>query len=993
MTDDTDRHFSLEHSRQPIAIVHEGFFVHANLAFLQRLQYESLDELQAVPLLDMVEERDHETLRQHLDAAKKAAGTDRHLPQARLSLRQANGLPLAAECTAFRTRHGGEDCVQLNLTCPEDSTLSGRMRSLPWRHYLSLLFLVLFTVLPSTLLLQLNINNAPDVYFPEDEPAVVLDRELRKRFQSDQFIVLLFEGVALFSDGFLTAYDDLGRALRKVPRVDDVLSLTAQDHIAGSEDEFIVERLIDTHKLDESRPIERRQRVIEDRFARQALVSQDGSAVAMIVVPEKSANSLERLALEEQILAAVRAAKLSGYLTAVAGQIPVDVGQLRSMLRDNMIFIPATVVTGLALIWWLFRRWLAVVLAGVAIGVVVNSTVAIYVLFDQPFTLVSSIIPPLLSALTVAALVHLFNGLYLASKRGLSGADRVARALDEVDRPARFAALTTAAGLASLATSPIVPIKFFGLISAAGAILIYLVVFRVLPNIVVRWDKRHWTQARGGARVVDRIVSGLYRVGIRHPAMVTGAIVVVLAAGAPQLGKVAVETNLQEFFDPQHTVRQHTRHIGDKLVGTMTASIIFDAAARDGLKDPAALALVRDFQRWAEQQPEIDRTFGLPDFVEEMHWGFNAEKPEFRVLPDDPRLITQYLLIYDGEDMYDFVDRDFQHSFVALNLNVHSANEIAQVLDRIRAYLAEHVGDRLDWEIAGYGRLFADMEDLLVAGQVYSLWGALILIFLFMFLFLRSFGGALLCMIPNLSPILVIFIVMGITGIWLDMATAMIASVAIGIAVDDTIHVFHGFKERIDRGIAPIAALARTYRSAGRAVVTTTIILSAQFLLLIWSDFVPTGNFGLLTTVGLVTALVFDLLLLPALLIMIYGEHSPLPAWSRRLSGRFSRPPAGPVGPLEPTFDASVWNPQRKCALVREILSGKRSMTEAAREYALPQAEIERWVGAAERGMEEALREGTPAQGRDPARLRALVKEFARLKAENRELKAARRQD
>jgi predicted RND superfamily exporter protein len=160
------------------------------------------------------------------------------------------------------------------------------------------------------------------------------------------------------------------------------------------------------------------------------------------------------------------------------------------------------------------------------------------------------------------------------------------------------------------------------------------------------------------------------------------------------------------------------------------------------------------------------------------------------------------------------------------------------------------------------------MEELLVKGQVYSLWGALILIFLLMLFLWRSLGSALLCMIPNISPILLIFIIMGLFGLWLDMATAMIASVAVGIAVDDTIHVYHGYISRVNAGIRPIQALARTFSQAGRAVVTTTTILSAQFMILVSSLFQPTTHFGLLTSIGLWAALVFDLLLLPAIIIL-----------------------------------------------------------------------------------------------------------------------------
>lgn len=986
MTDEPSIPSRLESSPRPAAIVHEGFFVYANPVFLNRLGYSSLEDLQSVPMLDLVAEADHERLRDHLESAKRTPGTDKHPPETRLTLRRADDLPLRVHSTAFRTRYGGEDCVQLNLSCAEDQGVSGTIKRLPWRQYLSVVFLFLFTVLPSALLLKLNIDNAPTVYFPDDQPAVVLDRALRERFPNDQVFVLLFEGVALFSDGFLNAYDATAKELEKQGAINEVLSLTLQDHIAGTEDEFIVEPLIDIRALSKSTPVERRERVLGDRFSQGTLVARDGSAVAMVVIPAKTGNSLERLALEAQILQALDSHQLRGYLTAMAGEIPVDVAQLRSMLRDNMIFIPATVFVELFLIWWLFRRWLAVMLAGVAIGVVVNSTMAIYVLFDQPFTLVTTIIPPLLSALTVAGLVHLFNALFLYSRFGLSGVERVRKAVTGVDLPARYAAFTTAAGLASLGTSEIIPIRVLGLVSAAGVLLAYLVVFRVLPNIIARWDRRPWPRVGGSAYLIDRTAAVLYRTGMRYPLAVIGITFILLIGGAPQINKLVVETNVQEFFDPGDPIRQATRHIDSKLVGTMPLAVTFDSDRRDGLKDPEQLVLIRDFQHWLEQQPEVDRTLSLVDFIEEMNWGFHAENPEFRKLPDSEALISQYLFIYDGDDLYDVVDRDFQHAQVTVNLNVHSANEISRVQDRIRQYLAEHVGDRLHWDIAGMARLFADMEDLLVSGQVYSLVGALVLIFVFMLFLFRSLGAATLCMIPNLSPILIIFILMGAAGIWLDMATAMTAGIAVGVAVDDTIHVFDGFRRRLRLGISPVLALARTYSSAGRAVITTTVILCVQFLVLLSSGFVPTRHFGLLTTVGLVSALLFDLLLLPALLIVIYGRNSPLRAMAVRLPIGVGKRPGG-EGDAEATsgLDEAYWTSTRKVALVYEVLRGKYDRAGAAREYGVPEEIVEHWVANAERAISESMDEEFQYKRR---KLRAIAKSYKKLQAENEKLRA-----
>ncbi|MCF6355923.1 MAG: efflux RND transporter permease subunit [Candidatus Polarisedimenticolaceae bacterium] len=874
MEDERTRRTKLDQSRKPIAIVHEGVFVYANPAFLKRLGYNHFEELEAITALDLVEPAYQERFRSHLKRAESIPHSVPNLPSDKLSMLKEDGSRFLAISSSHHTVFDGENCVLFSIRTKEDKSLKNTLLNLPWKLYLSILFLIVFYLLPPALLLKLNINNAPKTYTPSDAPAIVIDDELRELFPNDQVLILLFEGVALFSDGFIEAIDQLTVDLKSRPEVDDVISITTQDHIAGSNEGFFVEPLVDPKELEKRQPRQRLQHVVSDRFAKNRLVAADGSAIAMVVIPALDENSMQRVQFQKIVLSSVDDARLSGYLSAVSGQIAVDVAQFHSMLQDNMLFIPATVIIGLTFIWWLFRRWLAVLVAGVATGVVTSSTVAFYVLFDKPFTLISSIIPPLLSALTTATLIHLFNALHYASQRGLVGRARVDKALEEIRRPALFTTLTTAVGLASLAASPIPPIKDFGMVAAAGVVLIYVVVIVVVPNIFARWDYVPWPNRVGGLRWMDRIVRKLLQVGIRYPVWVITVIVTLIAAGVPQIWNVEAESNLQEFFMEDHPVRQATNRVEEKLTGTTSLDIIFKSASRDALKKPENLKIVRDFQNWAEALPEVDLSVSYADFVEEMHWAFNAETPEYRVIPEREDLISQYLFVYDGADIYDFIDRDFKTSRVNLNINVHGANEIGRVMDKIRHYLNEQVGNRLEWDIAGFGRIFADQAKLLVKGQVYSLWSAVGLIFLLMLILWRSVWSAVLCMIPNLSPILLIFIIMGTAGISLDMATVMIASVAVGIAVDDTIHVYHGFKQRIDRGTAPVTALARAFGQAGRAVVTTTIILCAQFMILMTSQFVPTTHFGMLASVGLWAALVFDLLLMPAMLILIYGRRT-----------------------------------------------------------------------------------------------------------------------
>ena len=747
----------------------------------------------------------------------------------------------------------------------EGQVLTARMLPAP----IALLLLIALAAGSGAILLKLDINNAPEIYFRASAPTVQFEQELRARFPHDQVIVAMFEPPDPYADSFLQAMDAVVQEMQRHPLVDRVIAPMTMDQIRGSEDGFAVEPLLSVQTAAGLSSAQRRQRMLDDRFAPGLLVARDGDALAMIVRPSELKNSVQRYTMERDFLRSVEGAGLTPHMSALSGIIPLEVAQLRSMIRDSLVFIPATMALGLGLIAWLFRRWMAVLLAALTIAAVVNSTVALLILAGRPYTLISAILPPLMSALTVALLIHWYNALTHAAACGFAGRERVRHALDAVAQPAVYTALTTAAGLLSLTFSPIQPVAAFGGVAAVGMLILCGVVLLLLPPMFAQWDGKGWAARGGGIRLFDQAIARLRRLGMRRPAWVLGGAGVILAVAVVQMTRVEVETDLFRFFKPDHPITVSTERVQERLSGVTTLELVLDAPQRDGLKDPARLAQVRDLQRWVETLPAVDRTTSMVDLIEEMHWGFHEEDPRNRTLPDSAELIGQYLLIYDGVDLHEVVDRDFERTRIVLNLSVHGVRAINEVMDAIERRVREHPPGDLQLTVAGFGRLFGDQEALLIEGQVRGLFAALFLIFALMALQWRSPAAAALCMVPNVAPVALIFGLMGILGIWLDMATAMIASVTVGIAVDDTIHVYHGYHRRVRAGIGRVWALARSYQYAGRAVTATTLILAPQFFLLGLSEFVPTVEFGVLTAFGLVVALLFDLLVLPALLITL----------------------------------------------------------------------------------------------------------------------------
>jgi predicted RND superfamily exporter protein len=392
------------------------------------------------------------------------------------------------------------------------------------------------------------------------------------------------------------------------------------------------------------------------------------------------------------------------------------------------------------------------------------------------------------------------------------------------------------------------------------------VVFILVPPILLKWDTPRWPRRRSGLAHARRIAAFVAVFSLRHAKAVLTVTVLLVLATIPLVMQVKVESNILEFFAPDHPLSRGTERIERELSGVTGLEIVLTGTARDSLKDPARLAQIDALQTWLEQQPEIDRSFSLVDVLKEMNNAFNGEDLGDNALPTDRKLIQQLLLIYDGKDMYELVNHEFQRGRVALSLNVHGANEIGRVIDRIRAHLVAQPIAGVHTDIAGFGQLFADQTDRIVNGQIKSFASSFLQILLLMALLFRSLKAGLICLIPNLAPLFFIFVVMGITGVALDVATVLIAGIILGITVDDTIHLYHGYLHRLRHGANPVFAIIRSVESSGRAVIAISVVLIAQFSLLGLSDYRPTAHFGMLCAVGLFAGQVFELLLMPALL-------------------------------------------------------------------------------------------------------------------------------
>ena len=204
------------------------------------------------------------------------------------------------------------------------------------------------------------------------------------------------------------------------------------------------------------------------------------------------------------------------FHTATAGTVAQTVEELRSIWRDSAIFIPLTVVIGMALMWWVVGRMRPVVIGGLAMGMVVSASVAGLVLSGQPYTPITAMIPTLMAAYTTATLLHLYAAIQRARIALLPRPQRIARALKDTFKPGLFNVLTTGAGMLSLLWVDIPPVQAFGLSGAIGTLMVFLVVFILVPPILLKWDTPRWPRRRSGLAHARHIAAAVAVFSLRH---------------------------------------------------------------------------------------------------------------------------------------------------------------------------------------------------------------------------------------------------------------------------------------------------------------------------------------------------------------------------------------------------------------------------------------------------------------------------------------------
>lgn len=746
----------------------------------------------------------------------------------------------------------------------------------PWLYVVVLLltsgfFGYFYVTLPvETSLESLVIEQDADLQFYE---------AYKERFGDDQVLVVGFAAADVFAPEVLAFLQRQTRALEGVDGVADVLSLANAEDFVGSDSDFIVQPLFETLPQTPAECEAVRRRALASALMRDNLFNRDSSATLLLIRPQTRPSDPtfdERLVRRIEQHFSQLAPPWPGFETHLAGWLATDVQLSRFMNRDLRLFMPLTfglliVLVGLAL----RNRWL-ILLALLNVSVCLVWTLALLHLLGGAISPITAILPPLIMALAVADSIHIFSAFLARDRRQQPLPDSMRQTLLALALPCFLTSFTTAVGFASLAVSPVPPIRQFGLAAAGGMLAEFALSMTLIPLGI------HFLRHKAGLKTAslrqrsplhDALVRFAAWLPSRRRSLLLIALALLLLSAWSATG-LRVETNLLEYFKKSSPVYRAASFIDQRLGGVETLEVALLAPAPDLLLEPQALALLQQIEDYLQGQAVVSQVTSFATFLREMNRAFHAEEPQHAQLPHSRALAAQYLLLYDGDEIGHFIDPQRQWTRISARITEHNSARLAAVIADLRAFLDQlTAGTDYQARITGKTLIANKLIGFIVQSQVESLALAFLLIFLTLLGIFRSLRLGLLAMLPNALPILFNFSVMGLCAIPLNSATAVIAAVAMGIAVDDTIHVLCAYQLRRAAGDSASQAVQRAVIDKGPALVATSLIMAGGFSILLFASFVPTIAFGFLSALIMLFALICDLLLLPALLLP--ADHLP----------------------------------------------------------------------------------------------------------------------
>ncbi|MFC1585659.1 RND family transporter [Fibrobacterota bacterium] len=727
-----------------------------------------------------------------------------------------------------------------------------------------------FFILP-----DLRIEQDETMWFKEQDPILQTYRKFQEEFSTDELAVIVYPTDSALSGNELAYLKKLTGRLGDLPHVVDVMSLANVDDIRGTGEGLEIEPLVGNIHLAGRDMSGLLKRIDSNHLLKGTFISEDFNYLGIILELdwEKEDRKLAGTAPLEIVRNIKdllgRESAAGGKRFYLGGNLVTDAEVARIIDRDMHRFFPLSVFLAALMVLLVFRSFLHMLFPVLSVVLALEWTLALKGILGSPITPVSTTLFALINVMGIANAIHLISHFNIAYGRLRNTYQAMRETFQRAGRACFFTSATTALGFGSLGVSSLPIIRDMGLFAAFGIMSAFVISIILVPFGLMLFTsgKRNYAPKElNGLKVMLKAVAGF---DLRHPwliILVCALLSLVMAAGVFQ---IRVESSMLKYLKEESLLRQDAELLDSVMVGVSSVEVVIKGEP-DDFKDPGNLKKIEFLQQMAVDHISVAVSHSVVDYLKLIFRAINSDNPAYFRIPDTREAVAQSLLLYEmsgGKELSDYVSDRYDEVRISVRTRQMEQAQREALLADINAY-ADTGLKEFATEVTGYDNLVYETTNRIILTEVQSISLALGVILCLMCLVFGVRGG-LISILPNIFPIVFLLGIMGYAGFSLNVATAIIASIAIGIVVDDTIHYFYHYKHELKECGRGDQALTEAHTRVGSALCFTSASLVLGFGIFLFSETHILVDYGLLSGLAVVVALFGDLFFGPVLLLKL----------------------------------------------------------------------------------------------------------------------------
>jgi uncharacterized protein len=740
---------------------------------------------------------------------------------------------------------------------------------------LSVTLIVGLTMVFGYYMTTLRLDYDFEKFFPKSDPDSDFFFDHREKFQSDNdFLLLAVENKGnIFEASFLKKVNKLSAEISALPKVTFTRDIT-------KEKEFFI---YPTGRIEKpyitegySNLKEDAQRIYANKENINVLVSKDKKSLCIFIKHEDFLAKKNSVKLLKSIDDLTKKYKFDN--SRLAGRVIGQEYYIKKMTTEMSFFISLSMILVVIFLIVAFRSAWGVLLPQVVIILSMIWILGFMGMMRESVNILLTILPSIMFIVSMSDVIHLMSKYLDLLRADYTKFDAIKQTIKEIGLATFLTSFTTSIGFLSLIFMSVQPIQVFGLYTGIGVMIAFVLTFIALPVLLYYFPPPKMIEKSKQSTFWTKYLQVAFRFILSKPKQILwGSVITTVVFG---FASIFLNANnfMMDDLKPTEPIKEDFAFLDKHYGGIRPFELAVTLKnAGDSFWDAEKLNELDRVEKYIEANYQVQVNFSLPSAIKLLNRASNSGVSEFYSIPESKSKIRKYKsmlkLAEDGKVLAMMLDSSQTVTRMSGMMPDLGNDAVTILREKFEKFITKDIkSTTMNYKVTGTPELLDKNMKYLSSNLILGLSLSIAIIALVMGFIFRSFKMMIISIIPNIIPMVVTAGAMAIFGIELKITTAIIFTISFGIAVDDTIHLLGKFKYELGQGKSKLYALKRAYLSTGKAMVITTLILVSGFLILMFSSFMGTFYMGFMVSLALIVALIFDMLLLPVLLLFFYTD-------------------------------------------------------------------------------------------------------------------------